>query len=179
MSFSLSAAYVPTMHARRPRSPGSWWPALCAALAALGLLACNIETDKDGGSGGSGGSAAGGAAGSAAGTGGSAAGGAGGSSAGGSAGAMEQEVVRSCVQLLDTCTEFHDVPEGDVMTICSSGEVKQGPCSRTSAVGGCRKPYTVGYTILWLYNDGSGLATTESTKQSCVEGMPPGTFVDP
>lgn len=92
--------------------------------------------------------------------------------------AASSETVRSCVVLGDTCSEFHNVPAGDVATICSSAAVTEGPCSRTDLVGGCRKDYTVGYYIVWGYSTG-GVMTEASVRSFCSMESPPGTFVAP
>lgn len=99
----------------------------------------------------------------------------GGDAAGDSASA---ETVRSCVVLGDTCSEFHNVPAGDVATICSSAPVTDGPCARADLVGGCRKDYTVGYYIVWGYSTG-GVMTEASVRSFCSMESPPGTFVAP
>ena len=90
------------------------------------------------------------------------------------------ERVQSCVRIAGTCQEFHGIPEGDVMAVCSTAPIVNAPCTRTDAVGGCRKEYTVGYYITWGYSDGSAFPMTAETVRSfCADEMPPGTFVAP
>lgn len=87
--------------------------------------------------------------------------------------------VQHCVVLGETCSEFRNVPPGDVAAICSSATVLDAPCPTANRIGGCRRDYTVGTYTVWSYNDGTGLQTEATVRSSCAEGSSPGTFVAP